>query len=672
MMTVKLPLSIDELQTISHELNNAHPSWDKIGRITKEGKWNYIVHGLFNRVSPRLLHLVNRVNQTLIHLEQKGVKLFDSQIQNAEYQEKACSYRASRKIYLDVAEKVRQQLSDFRKGHPELEKAYRELHLREVSLRYSLGVANGGLDPLKEPDSAMLADLKERAKEWKKSEKKTINLDFNELEIQRLQELACYPEWIKVVRENPDSLKDVFKWSLHAFNQVEHIVKCPATVAILDNEALLKSNLGYSSNLVLVAKEDEVLAFRRLPTKVAGVAKRVLTAAIYHGSFKKFEPSQQERVNILKPTETIHFKQGNYTLTVAEFLKELGQKNKREANISLCGHWGFVNFHPVKGIWDADSQCYRLPNMTERNWTDQVPAARFASHEEVVAQYGDKVKDRNFFFKVMASRSHLDKNALDCHAFWQLYCRMEDGNWKVLNPGVYAYRFHQNIIDGLWLFCATLKRVLCLMDQNGYYTHRQRGGLAIFPTEEEKEDLLARIDRLRYINGVFQMSGQNCAYAVQTITEQVIKNLPNLFHLPLTECTTGVAPLDRILAWAHRQWEWVRWLIVSMLHSLFLSHRSVTVENDGKKEKHSVRKYFSGQGHSIYNPSYLPYQIAEARKTGQGPFAQGELYWSHPDEKIFQLQAWKAMHQAKPGNSSKSNEEKRRDNIGPNEILNFA
>lgn len=670
-MTVKLTLSIDELQTISHELNNTHPNWDKIGRITKEGKWNYIANGLFNRVPPRLLHLYNRVNQSLIHLEQKGVKLFDPKIQNAEYQEKARSYRASRKIYLDVAQEVEQQLLKLRKGHPELEKAYRELHVREISLRYSLGAANGGLDPLNEPDPALFAELKERAKEWKKSEKKTINLDFNELEIQRLKELACYPEWIKAVCENSSLLKEVFKWSLHTFNQVEHIVKCPATIGILDNEALLKSNLGYTSNLVLVAKEDEVLAFRNLPTKVAGVAKRVLTAAIYHGSYKKFEPSEQERVNILKPTEAIHFKRGNYNLTVAEFLKELGQKNKREANISLCGHWGFVNFHPVKGEWDADSQCYRLPNMTEKDWTDKVPAARFASHEEVVAQYGDQVKDRNFFFKVMASRSHLDKNALDCHAFWQLYCRMEDGNWKVLNPGVYAYRFHQNIIDGLWLFCATLKRVLCFLDQNCYYTHRQRGGLAIFPTEEEQNNLLARIYRLIYANGVFQMSGQNCAYAVQTITQEVIKNLPNLFFLPLTECKTGVGPLDRILAWAHHQWAWVRSLVVSMLHSMFLSHRGVIVENDGKKETHSVRKYFSEQGQAIYNPSYLPYQIAAAHKTGKGPFAQGELYYSHPDEKIFQLQAWKAINKDKPDNPSKPDEGKILDK-GLNAILNLS
>jgi hypothetical protein len=635
-MVLPLPLSINQLQTILYHLQGDYPNLNKIGEITREGRWNHLVNGLLHRSQPRLLVLVEKVNQTLSHLEQKGVKIFDASIADPTYKKKAHSYRMERKIYLDVAEAIRQQLSALQEVCPELKKAYCELQRREVSLRYNLGEANGGLDALAEPNEELLADLKQRAIAWKIKQKLTINSGLNELDERQLKELAKYPEWLKIVRDDPSYFPIVLDWCLTTFNQPEIIIKYPEFIGRL-NKALLKSNLGYVRNIVLTSPENEILAFTKVPTKVDRVAKRILTAAIYHGSFKKFEPEQQERINILKPNGSIHFKKGNYTLTVQEFLEELGQKNKRESKISLCADWGFINFDSVQGVWNASLQCFEMPDMTGENATDHVPPARIVAHEELVEQYGEQIKDRRFFFKIMASRKHLDLNALDCHAFWQFYIRMDDGNWKVINPGVFAYRFPQNALDALWMFGATLVRVLCLMDQNGSYTHRQRGGYADFSAEEKQTALLASIYRLISSNGVFQMLGHNCAFAVQTMTGQFINDLPNIFRMPVTEAKTGIGPFDRLLAWAHHQWEWVRWLVLSMVHTLFLSHRSLTVQEESGEVHYSTREYFRKYGHDIFNPSYFLYQIEQARKTGgEGVFAKGEIYWSHTDEKIFQ------------------------------------
>ncbi len=629
-------LLISELQEIFYEFQSFRPNWNKIGKITKEGQWNHLVNGLTHNTQPRLLVLVEKVNRTLACLEQKGIKVFDPTIMDAKYLEKARSYRLKRQIHLDLAEAIETHISQLKHVSPELKKACHELQWREVSLRYFLGKENGGLDSLDQADPDLLLELQQRAEDWKKSQSLAVHKELNDLDELQLEELAKYPEWLKVVLEDPQHLKDVFSWTLLNFNNVEALVKCPETVGKI-NDALLKSNVGYVRNLVLTSPDDEVLAFRTMPTKVNQVGKRVLTASIYHGDFWNFEPDQQERVNILKPTEVIHFKQGHYILTVEEFFKELGQKDLREANISLCGDWGFVNFHPVKGMWDADEQCYKTPDMTKDDFFKYVPASRFASHDELVAQFGDKIKDREFFFKVMATRKSLDLNALDCHAFWQLYCRMDDGNWKVISPGAYAYRFPQSLVDGLWLFCATVKAVLCWLDQNCYYTHRQRGGLAFFPTDDEQSALLSRIYHLMFAKRVFQFSGRNCAHCVQSITHEIMQNKDlNFFFVALTQCKTGVGPLDRILAWAHHQWEWVRWLVISMLQTLFLSHRNLDIQRDEGMVNYSVREFFSKNGYNIFNPSYLPYQIAEAHETGQGPFVDGELYWSHTDEKLFQ------------------------------------
>jgi hypothetical protein len=642
-MPLSIPLSLNDLQKISYSLNQEYPHFNKIGEVTKEGRWNHIVNGLTHRIQPRLLVLIERVNQSFAHLEQKGVKIFDPTIKDEDYVEKAHRYRATRQVYLDLATDIGHQIEQLQKVSPELKKAYHELQCREVGLRYSLGQANGGVEALEQPDEEWLVKIKELAQAWKEKQTLAVEKELNELEIEQLKELSTYPQWLEIVTQNPVYLSEVFNWCLRDFNQVEVMVKCYETRRKL-KVALLSANLGYVRNFHLREKEEDVLAFRTVPTKVDQVAKRILTVPIYHGSFCEFEPEKQERVNILKPTEDIHFQQGNYNLTVAEFLEEIGEKNQREANLTLCADWGFVNFHPVKGMWNADLQKYEMPEMTEENWTDHVPASQVVSHEELVDQYGDEVEGRDFFFKIAATRQNLNLIALDCHSYWQLYLRMEDGDWRVLNIGLYAYRFQQGVLDGLWLFCATLKRVVCLLDQNGYYTHRQRAAYPIFPDEETQEKLLARIFFIMNTSGVFQFAGRNCAYPIQKLTGKLVEDSPNFFKMSLTMGKTGVGPIDRILEWAHGQWEWVRWLIVTCLHTSFLSARSLSIKTkEGEETDYSVREYFSNHGHHIYNPSYLPYQIAQARQTGQGPFVKGELYWSHTDEKIPQWNVKEAL-----------------------------
>jgi hypothetical protein len=634
-------LSVDELQKIYYELSKDHPNLKEIGKVTKEGRWNYFANALIHRSQPRWVELIEKINQTFARLEQKGVKIFNPAIIDADYKKQAQHYRKTRQIYLNVAEQIGNQVAKLKEVCPELKQAYHELQCREIGLRYSLGEENGGLDALDEPNKEWLAKIQELAQAWKDKQKLAVAKELNELEKAQLEELAKYPEWLAIVAESPEYLSEVFNWCLRDFNQVEVIVKCYETRRKL-KAALLSANLGYVRNLYLTKPEEEVLAFQTVKTKVENVTKRILTVSIYHGSLKAFEPGQQQRINILNPNELIYFKQGNRQLTVNDFLHEVGQKNAREANISLCADWGFINFHPVKGGWNFNLQAYEMPAMTEEEWTDQVPASRIASHAELVAQYGeDEIKDRNFFFKVMATRQHLDHTALDCHSFWQLYIRMQDGNWKVVNIGLYAYRFQKGILDGLWLFCATLKRVVCLLDQNCYYTHRQRGAYPIFPDQETQEKLLARIYLLLHSKGVFQLTGRNCAHPIQKITGKLVDDLPNLFKMPLTMGKTGVGPLDKLLAWAHRRGGWICWLVVTILHTVLLSMRSLRIKtHKGNLVDYSVRKYLS-KGHEIYNPSYLPYQINEARKTGEGPFVKGELYWSHTDEKMYQLAALK-------------------------------
>ncbi len=625
-------LSMPELKQIYHILDEEDPNFNKIGKLTKEGRWSYLINSIGHRIEPRLLYLIKKINQSFTHLEQKGVKIFDAGIEDRVYQEKARLYREGYQIYFRIAERMEDQLLEIKNQSPELKQAYHELQCREIGLRYSLGKANGGLDALEESGQEQLQELIQRAQSWKKGQKLAIDQELNELELEQLKKLATYPEWLKVVYKNPVYLAEVFNWCLRDDNSVEVIVKCYETRRCLKG-ALLSSSLGYVRDPTAVDRQNDVIAFRTQQTKIEHVAKRVLTASIYHGSFKHFEPGMQERVNILKPSNVIHFK-GNYLITVKNLWKESAQKNAREVNINLCADWGFVNFHPVRGSWNGDKHCYDMPAMTEKDWVDYVPAGRIISHEALVEQYGDKIKDRSFFFKVMSTREHLDLNALDCHAWWQLYIRMEDGKWKVTNIGTYAYRFQKGIIDGLSLFCATVKRVLSLMDQNCNYTHRQRAGYPIFPEEQKGQAVLNRIYRLMLATGVFQFTGRNCAYAVQTITQKIIKDLPNFFLMPISQAKTGIPPVDWLLAWANSQGKKVCWLVITLLHTLLLSYRNLSITKVKGQVCYSVKEYLKKR-HEIYNPAFLPYQIAKAHQTGEEPFVNGELYWGHTEEKLY-------------------------------------
>lgn len=625
-------LSRNHLQIVHTELQKSTPN---IVQITQAGRWSYLInHFCYGHHKP-WIELVQKINRSFAELEQKGSKFYNFNQEGIE--KKWERYYSKRKMYLEIADLIGLRINALQGNCPELKQAYHELKCRAIGLRYRLTKINGGINPLEKPDLEWLAKIKELAKTWKSQQPFDSQEDLDELQNKQLEALACYPEWLSVVVENPSYLKEVFNWSLHNYQRVGVIVKNYEMRRII-KAALLPANLGFALNAASL--EDEVLNYKMVETKTPGVLREILTVPIYHGSFKEFQPSLQERINILNPKEEIHFKQGNYHLTVEEFFKELGKKNLSEANISLCGEWGFANFHPVKGVWDADDKQYKLSQSLDSKWVDHVPPARIASHAELVEQYGEEMENRTFFFKVMATRQYKDLTGLDCHSFLQLFVKMGDGNWKVMSIGLYAYRFQQGLLDGLWLFGATVARVVCLLDQNTYFTHRQRGALPIFSPEKSKEEILQYMRRALYSKSVFQFAGRNCSMPIQQIVEdlkakQMIEiDISNIYKVPLTLSKSRIMPLDALLSWAHRQWEWVRWTVVTMVHTILLSHRSMRID----KKRYSLREFYQKYGHVTYNPSYLPAQIEAAHQSKQGGFVKGELYFSHTSEKKYQYE----------------------------------
>ncbi len=632
----------NQLRTILEELSQ--PVVNPVEENLQEGFRDFYVVGPMHHNQSRLTHLVTIANQVFAQLEKKKVKIFD---QNVALAEQAAAYRARFQPYFQAASYVKARLDQMRQIDPKLEEAYQQLRRQEVGLRYRIGAGNGGLDPLERPDPDCLAKLEEYTIEWKRGQKLAINHEINELEQVQLREAARYPEWVALLETDKIYRKEFMGWAIQHYNPPAVFIQYESLRKKI-KAALISSALGYSRNL-----DNEILSIQTTASRVEGIAKKALTILLYHANdFKEFDPTKQTRVSILNPENEIHFERGNYHLSVKEFFDKWSLKDLQEVELSLSA-WGFINYHPVHGPWNADTQTFDeapYATLNQEDWYEHVPPARIVSQEELERVYGDEIRGKKTFFKIMAARKNLDLTALDCHAFWQVYIAMDVENerdpvqWKVINPGVYAYRFSQGILDGIGLFCATVKRVLCLMDQNSYYTHRIRAAFPVFPTPEESRHLLDRIYNVLIAQAVFQFSGRNCAYCVQQNTLHAINQMPNFYRMPIVNVKTGIGPLDKLLRWAGKQPGWIQHVIVTILQRLLRSTRGLYVpktvrDADGVRQEQtwqSVNEFLERKGDFIHNPAFLVHQITEAKRTGEGPFTKGELFWTHTDERLLE------------------------------------
>ncbi len=625
------------LQQISYYLGQSAVNYDAIGKITKEGFFNRYIRAVWmNDDKPRLIKLIQFVNQAYEAAEQKGVKVFlPHLVPSQQLQAEADAYRRRHEIYFRVTHQVLDvALGNEWHNDPAVRQELDQIKYSLISLQYNLGESLGGRNALKNPDEVCFKKLNIMAQEWKSKQKGCDNHAVNALEVKELEMAACHPLWANMVMQNHAHFDEFMKWSIRDYNPVEIMIKYFHTQKKI-KAAILSQYLGYSRD-----PANETLAIKTVATATNGIMRKVLCLPIYNGSFKEFEPDKQKWVNVLKPKNLIHFERGNYWITVEELFKLSANKDLTEVNPNLCANWGVVNFHPAYGYHNADTGTYdEMPSesqaWTRDNWIDKTPPMRVATQEEMEKIYGNKIKERKFFYQVRATRTELNLKALGCHGFLTLYVALPDGKWKVLNVGIYAYRFQQNTWEAVQMFADTLKRVLSLQDQNGVYTFRQRAAMTFFPALEKTKEFTDQVyDRLLRTEGVFQLAAINCSYAIQSTVNSVLDKPINFFKMTMTKATSGIAPVDWVLKFADTCSEKIREIIFYLLHRMLFSHRQETVKGQSGPQTYSTCKFFNENGVILHNPSYFPHQIQEAKKTGEHPFVNGRLYWGNTEERL--------------------------------------
>ncbi|MBA3722853.1 MAG: hypothetical protein H0W88_10705 [Parachlamydiaceae bacterium] len=628
-----MSLSVDQLQQLSYQLEQKQTNWDSINRLTdlKESFWARNIRPILGNNQPRILKMTHVVNQAFVDLEQKGIKIFDPSINNWHYQLKAQKYYERFTIYLKVAEQIRQMVGGIKNLSPELKEEFHALECHMIGLKYSLGAREGGVDKLEAPDQLIFEKLKVRILQKKLGQPLNVDKELNRLEIEQLEEAACYPEWVQILLKNSAYEDFFYKTIIRDYNPVSVFIMCPDTQKQI-KKALLTGIIGR----IRRPGEEESLAFQIASTKTANISKRILTLPVYHSDdFSTFDKQKQERVNILKPTHLVTFRNGNYRLTIKEILTELSKKNEREVKVNLCA-FGLINRHPVHGKWDAERQRFVLPPMTLVNWTDYVPPGEIVNQDELEKRYSDSIKDKEIFFKVVATREQRDLYIIGTHGFLQTYIHMGDRKWKVLDMGVFMTRFQQGGLDGLSLICNTVKRVLCLMDQNGSYSQRQKAALPLFTTHKAAREILNSMYHIMEDEDIFQLGGQNCSHPIQTTIENVVPNTPNYYKLPIYRARFNFLPLDAYFSLLGNLPIRVCNFFIFILINCLGAFRSYSL-TDKNKKKHSfsLNKFHSSQKeYEFHHPANLHLHIEKAHKTKEGPFVNGEITFGNTSGKL--------------------------------------
>ncbi len=654
-------LTTDQLQSLSFELRQEHPSFKRLNSNTLnpifglETRKPFYMFWMRERKEDRLLRIINCVQASFEHLEKQGVKIVSPQ---ATVDEKS-EYLEPYYIHNNIVESIALIYAKVEKPSSRLTHEFTKLKIHAIALKCHLNEA------LAKPDANSFQTLKELAEDWKKNLQHSMNKEsltpaeiefqkaskypkwntalpyatkkgLNVLEIKQLEEAAKHPEWVAAIKTNPEYLELFFKWALRDYNPVKPFILYPNTTKKI-YESRLSAVLGYSRD-----PQKETLRIEEISTDNPLISRRILTLPIYSGRFDEFEPHKQKRYNILNPDEMLYFGAGNYYLTVNEFFKSWYLKNYEETNTVLCANWGFSNFHPVEGVWDSKAQNYPskpYETLPREGWIYKMPVCKVISKEAMARTYGDKIANLDFFFKAGVTAKEKYPMVLECHTFWKLYYRNKNKDWHEISPGVYADRYIQGIMDKVLMLCDTVKSVLSLYDQNFYNTNRQRAFFPFFPDHELKTTYLNYMfDRILRRNRVFQFVGKNCAYYVKKSIEKTLISTINLFQMPFVEGITHMSFFDRFFQLLKHTHIRCQNIGLTILHLVLGSWRSCLIKNPSKEDsnqmtekRHALSHFFYGtslESYQVYNPTLMIEQI------NQGILKEGELFGTNTEEHL--------------------------------------
>lgn len=211
---------------------------------------------------------------------------------------------------------------------------------------------------------------------------------------------------------------------------------------------------------------------------------------------------------------------GDYTVSIKELYEQFKGKTKAYENVEYMND-GVVNWHAGQlGSYDLNTGGYDV--VKKANWLDKMPVLIRMNREELKQHYpGQAVcENGNYGFGIRTTRTSLDYDFANCHAFVELI--VPDGNdcFKIYPIGLQTVRdFPQTAWEKLASIADTRKGAIHYPDESFFLSQRQFHGEFFNISEDEFKLLEAfighSIDKVDKDNKIFQAIGNNCANFAQ-------------------------------------------------------------------------------------------------------------------------------------------------------------
>jgi hypothetical protein len=407
-----------------------------------------------------------------------------------------------------------------------------ELKRRLIGLKYRLEGVNGGIDPsMMHP---LLKELCEAAADWKKHQVVFWDKELNDGDRLRLMECARYTLFVELIL-NEKGLRDhFFKWILRdgVFPQV--YVEFPGMQRKI-YRAHLSGRIG------------------RIGGHYLQIQKTPIAKNEYHLEKIVTLPFEGVEKNILKDDLVIEFS-GGYRLSIKEIFDVFKDKDKENGNLEFMA-LGIMNWNThCWGWYNADANEYRVINLSEEDWWNELPVFEILTRAEAERRYGVAINGQNWLLMAKASRQYNSLSFMKTHAYLEVVVPTGGGGYSIYDFGKVVMRLPRSSLEELTIFGRSIDATICYPDDSVFYTHRQHCGFLFELTPHEGMKFMNSIrtdmKKVREGHVVYQMETENCGRWIQDHLEDHLgERVPNLFKVNVIHSTpNGI--LGHIFNWA--------------------------------------------------------------------------------------------------------------------------
>lgn len=386
-------------------------------------------------------------------------------------------------------------------------KRLKELKVRVLALAYRLGNASQGEERLSTPDERFLKALREKASHWKKRQLCCNGEDLNGKDLERLQEMACYPKLVEFLLGDPLHLSRFFKWSIVNHLSSRVFAEFPALTVKIDRSNL-KSRIGaYGGNGLEYKQGDVTLLFQGKP-------KSILEGGL------KIELSN------------------HVALTVDQIFQQFRRKNLDEGYLTYfedgVANWDPHEMGPLNGYTGKIDRI----DLNRTDWHKQLKERRHFTADEATSHFGIACDGKNWIVTIVATRCDRRLDTFGGHAYYRLLIPNGDGTYFYTHGfGKFAKRYPQNGRESKGMLAQPVEATIEYPDNNEIYTQRQKKEFHYSMSEEKGKAFLesVRLDIWNAWQGnlAFQILVDNCTdWVVEKVRKYVGIQESELFDVP--------------------------------------------------------------------------------------------------------------------------------------------